>query len=346
MNDNQLKTVQNNSLVIKITSFFAVIGIITLFLLAVWAIVQGADLLFNKGESNTANVSSVTDTSNQSVIFTLTTRMFTVGKPTVVTWMYNGIAEEPKTYSFTYSCGTNATLSVIVDNTIKDIICNVPQIIEGTQVTVLPKYTDTPLTDIELRIEARGLKDTTLITVHNESIQTQPVATTTASTTKNTTQSTPTNTSVAKQKTTPVVQSTPTPVKRIVSAYSGPADLVVEIQDTGILKKTSRKDVFVETSPIPTNKTAAVTFTVTNKGGETSGSWVFKAELPIEGDKDYAYTSPVQAPLLSGMQLQYTLSFDELLEENTGTILIKIVPSYSGDNTSNNKDSVKIKIDD
>jgi hypothetical protein len=67
-------------------------------------------------------------------------------------------------------------------------------------------------------------------------------------------------------------------------------------------------------SPIPSNKTAGVTFTVTNKGGATSGTWIFKAELPIEGDRDYKYTSPVQAPLLSGMEVEYTLGFDDVLE--------------------------------
>jgi hypothetical protein len=133
---------------------------------------------------------------------------------------------------------------------------------------------------------------------------------------------------------------------KTVPLYHGPADLVIAIDETGVLMDVDDENTFFPVSPIPTDKVAAVTFTITNKGGETSESWIFKAELPIEGDKTYNYTSPIQAPILSGMQVEYTLSFDELLEAEKGTIRIRIIPSDSDDDSSNNTDSVTVKIDE
>jgi hypothetical protein len=123
-----------------------------------------------------------------------------------------------------------------------------------------------------------------------------------------------------------------------------PADLSLSIVETGLLVRVSGKNTLVPTSPVPSNKTAAVTFTVTNRGDKSSGAWMFRAHLPIEGDADYRYLSPVQAPLAGGMQVEYTLGFDEVLEAKTGTIKIELIPTDTTDKHSNNTDAIRLAI--
>jgi hypothetical protein len=127
-------------------------------------------------------------------------------------------------------------------------------------------------------------------------------------------------------------------------APTTPADLAVDIVATGVILRTDGKNTFYKASPIPTNKTAGVKFTVTNRGGQSSGGWAFTARLPVEGDSDYKYVSPLQSPLAPGMQVEFTLGFDELLEEKTGTIRIELMPTQKTDKTANNTDSAKITI--
>ena len=85
-------------------------------------------------------------------------------------------------------------------------------------------------------------------------------------------------------------------------------------------------------------------FTVTNRGTTKSGSWTFVANLPTEGDEDYRYTSPVQQPLDGGVTVEFTLGFDDVLQEKSGTIRVTVRPTDTRDNAGNNTDSVRINI--
>lgn len=350
--ENQLNT--SEKIASKIMRVLAVIGVIAVLVLAVWLIVQGIKLLPKADNNISATVSSMrgifskATSTEESLVFDLEMRTLPVGDSTTLTWVYTG-SKEPQTYTFAYSCGTETKLSVMDSTGWRDLTCNTPLTVEDTQITIVPTNILTRFSDVELRIEAGELRDTTIVTIFNAGIAAIEVASSTTAT--------PTSSPIViskpatKPATTVVTPTTPkpvvtTPVTRTVPLYNGPADLVIEIQETGILTQVSGKDAVRQVSPIPSNKTAAVTFTVTNKGGATSGSWIFKAELPIEGDSNYKYTSPVQAPLLSGMEVEYTLGFDEVLEARNGTIRLELVPSYSGDKSTNNKDSVTIKIDE
>ncbi len=326
MNEEIKKRTLPFTVLIKVFAFLGVIATLTLF---AWIFVQGISLLRNTGDSSASAGSTVTtDTSNDTIVFNNITRTLPITEVKQLSWIYNG-ATVPNEFMFTYSCVNNVTLSIESNGQWFDIPCGSPFIVQGTQTRIKATNTLARFSDIECSVEANGKKSSVVITVFNDTIG----ATHSTSTTEQQSQNNETTT------------VTPKPQTTIVPVNKGPADLRVSILETGILKTIKGKEEFFSISPIPTDETAAVTFTVTNKGGETSGSWRFEAELPIEGDPDYEYTSPIQDPLLSGMQMKYTLSFDELREAKSGTIKIRLIPASSSDISSNNTDSISIKID-
>jgi hypothetical protein len=136
--------------------------------------------------------------------------------------------------------------------------------------------------------------------------------------------------------------TTPTPVTRQTTIfYDGlPANLVLEILDTGIMDRGD----FKKTSPISYNKTAAVRFAVTNRGGAESGKWFFTARLPVQGNSSYKYVSSMQDGLPPLARMEYTLSFDDVLRSDEGVIRISLSPAEKSDRTDDNEDAVTIDI--
>jgi hypothetical protein len=361
MNDTQLNTndtqiEKSEAIASKILRTLAVIGLISILSLVTWAIVQGVRSVPNNNLS--AVIASLRgafqSAPSESLIFKLDTNTVASGESANIAWTYEG-AKQPELYSFSYTCGTDTMLSIMENTGWTTIACDTIFETKDTTIKILPTNNTARFADVELHVFSNELKDTTVITVVNTDVTALDIISKEATSTSETT-SEENTTKVTEQvkeapkavspvKTTPTYTPPKTVTKRTVPMYNGPADLVVSIEHTGVLAEVDDEDTFFPISPIPTDKVAAVQFTVTNKGGDTSQSWIFKAELPIEGDKTYSYTSPKQAPILSGMQVEYTLSFDELLEAERGTIRIKIVPNDSHDDSSNNQDSVSIKID-
>ena len=360
MNENQMK--KSEKVASTILRILAIVGLIAILVLATWVVVQGSRALPNIGQNLSAAASSVRSifrtAPSESLVFELENRTLAVSEPFKVSWTYTG-ENQPTSYTFTYECGSNVELNIEHEYGWDKLPCGTAQNIEKNQVSIVATNNQTRFEDITLTVDADTLRDTTVITIMNADIATLhvPGSTSTATTTTQATSTTSTETKTtttepkaATTKPTTVATVTPKPVIKptpiVVPLYSGPADLVVEIAQTGVLAEVRGEDTFFPVSPIPSNKVAAVTFTVTNRGGLDSGAWIFKAELPTEGDRDYSYTSPVQTSLSSGMQVEYTLGFDEIVESSKGTIKITILPTNNADKKTNNVDSVIIKIDE
>lgn len=365
MNDTQLK--KSEKIASTVLRVLAIVGLIAVLVLATWMVVQGSRLLPNAGDNVSAAISSVrsifSTAPSESLVFEIEERTIPVNESVKIAWAYTG-DEQPASYTFTYECGTDVALSVEGEYGWRDLACDTPQDIDGNEVMIIASSNQARFEDITLTIDSGELRDTTVVTVINSSISSIHVPNTTdesaTSTTATTTTTANTNTAVAATTPTEVKTPTPTPAPKpttvsqpvvkpqpiVVPLYTGPSDLVVEIVQTGVLVEIAGEDTFLPVSPIPSNKVGAVVFTVTNRGGVDSGSWAFKAELPTEGDRDYAYTSPIQSSLSSGMQVQYTLGFDEVLESSKGTIRIEIFPTNTADKKSNNIDAVIVQIND
>ena len=358
MNENQMK--KSEKVASTILRILAIVGLIAILVLATWVVVQGSRALPNIGQNLSAAASSVRSifrtAPSESLVFELENRTLAVSEPFKVSWTYTG-ENQPTSYTFTYECGSNVELNIEHEYGWDKLPCGTAQNIEKNQVSIVATNNQTRFEDITLTVDAGTLRDTTVVTIMNADIATLHVpgststATTTTTAEASSTTSTATKTATTEQpkattKPTTVTTVTPKPTPIVVPLYSGPADLVIEIAQTGVLAEVAGEETFFPVSPIPSNKVAAVTFTVTNRGGLDSGSWIFKAELPTEGDRNYSYTSPVQTSLSSGMQVEYTLGFDEIVESSKGTIKITILPTNNADKKTNNIDSVTIKIDD
>lgn len=358
---NEKQTQISEKIASKILRILAIIGLVAVLALATWALVQGAKILPNLGENLSATVTSIKEifqeAPKESLTFEFEDRTIPVGQIMQIFWTYDGNAE-PETYSFSYACGTDATFTVQRNAGWEELTCDTPLIIDTSDISLIPSNKITRFADVTFSVTGNDVTDTTVVTIVNMDIETSATNT---NDTNTITSSTFTNTESANtvgsvNNSVPVPSTSPVPTNTVPSSgtqtimenttpvYKGPSDLVLQIEETGIILPVDGEDVFFPVSPIQNDKVAGVRFTVINKGGETSEVWNFTAELPIEGNDNYVYESPNQIPLASGMQMEFTLGFDEILKDDKGTIRISIHPNDRNDKTSNNNDSVQISI--
>jgi hypothetical protein len=332
------------------------IGLVAVLALLAWSVVQGVRMLPHTGEGLTAVVASLQSYFHrapmESLLFDLNSRTLTAGQTTSLQWSYVG-TDTPSTYQFSYQCDTGVALSIKVPNGWHDQPCGTPITLTTNTVEVIPTSPTSRFADVELVIETSALRDTTLATVINTDLSTSTLshldeAVGSTSTPSSITHATET-TQVAPVSPTAPVPAAPTPrvpvpVVTQPVVTSGPSDLVVNIADTGVVVPVEGLDTFFPLSPLPRDKIAAVKFTVTNRGSSPSGIWAFRASLPIEGNATYAYVSPAQNSLAPGMEVEFTLSFDKIIDASSGVIRIEVVPTAANDATSNNIDATTVHI--
>jgi hypothetical protein len=364
MNEQQL--VKSERIASRIMRILAIIGLVSTLALIAWVLVQGFKLIPDTGTQVRGALSSVSalfSTSKQeSIAIQLTSTTLTSGEPMDTTFVYTG-SNTPENYNFSYSCVSGITLTVRTNAGDRNLACATTLSFNDPNVTLVFTSSLVRFADIELSVTSGARKGTTLVTVVNTAISSSSVgatnevrATTTSSTsspasvasiTKPTTATAPRTVPPTAPARTPADQPTDLPVGAVVpvaTVTTTPADLVLAITDTGILVQVSGQDTFFPVSPIPNDKTAAVVFTVTNTGSVPSSPWAFKAWLPMEGDTAYQYTSPLQQALAPGMEVTYTLGFDEVTNTKSGVITLELASADQNDKISNNTDTVDIKI--
>ncbi len=347
----------------------AIIGLIAALTLAAWLAVQLVRTIPNAGARLQGAVVAVQsmfrETPRESLAFAIDNRNVPANEEYRVTFEYTGEAA-PEEYLFSYSCADNVRLEVETGNGWENLACEVSVPLRERSFSIIPQSDSNRFVDVNLTIAAREgmLSDTTLVTIVNDRIadsRSTLLGTTTPRDTDQEGQNGATGgatngaasdadrggsdtgaTSGAATQA-PVARPTVvTPIRPTVTP--GPSDLAVNILETGIMAPVQGKNVLFPLPTIPADKTAGVSFTVTNKGGEPSGAWAFIAYLPIEGNPTYRYTSPAQDSLPAGAEVEFTLGFDEVLKRSTGTIKIELVPTKTTDPRANNIDQVAIKI--
>ena len=329
----------------KTTSFLikalAIIGLAAIIALIAWIVVQGVRSIprSNEGiEAAVTGVSSVFRSPGEApgiVAFTLDRYTYQHNVESKISWSYSGESTNPE-FLFSYACKPGVLLGVRMGAAWVNLACDTPLLLATPEITIRPTATAQRFNDVTLTVASENDSATTVIGIVNVDILTDESVSQTG------TQNTTTNT-VTTQTPPPTITVPVTPPKVITP--TGPADLSVSIEETGVLESVMGRDTFFPISPIPINREGAVRFVVSNVGGATSGSWVFTANLPIEGDANYLYVSPLQAGLVPGARVEFTLSFDEILDASKGTIRVSIDPSDAYDSIYNNTDSVVISID-
>ncbi len=311
---------------------FAIIGIIAVIALIAWLVVQGTRAVPETGSRISAAVTFVTSIfrseAEESLAFSLTQQTVPSGEAFVITFTHANAEEDPESsYLFSYACTDAATLSVEGEDGWTVLPCDTDVELSATSLEVIPETT-VRSTPISMSIRSGGLSDTAVLTVLNEEI--------------------PATTPVAPAPVTPGVTTPATPAPAPIVTQPtlpvAPADLAVRIEETGVLVPVEGVKTFFPISPLPADRDAAVRFTVTNRGGVDSGAWAFVAILPVEGDTSFRYVSPAQASLRAGMQVEFTLGFDNLVAADAGLIRITLVPTDPADNPANNEDSVVVQI--
>lgn len=332
----------------------AIAGLVALLAFVAWIVIQGMRLAPQAGGGLSAAVSAVSSifrsAPEESLVIELDTRTIAADRDTTIRWAYEG-EDAMNEYRFSYSCNRSVVLRTITDEGINDLACGEVLTVSGTSLTVSPKSEEYRFADIELSVSVGDLSDTTLVTVVNTRVSTDAVDDADANDAEaDTGDSTDATDSVDATNTTDTTNTTenthatdtPAPV---TPAYRAPADLVLNITDTGVYIPVAGEDTFFPIDPIPSDRRAGVVFTVTNRGAVTSGAWAFKATVPTDGDAAYEYTSPLQNGIRGGTQVEFTLGFDDLPEDTDGVVRIELVTTDAGDRSANNTDAVAVEFE-
>ena len=333
----------------------AIVGLISVLALSAWVLIRGISYFPAARDSMAATIARVTQvfqgSQDESLNFALMTRLFAVHEEAVISWEYEG---DPQTiFSFLYHCGTDASLSVMKDGEWLALECGTSVETSYKSVLVTPQAQNLP-TDVRITVETPTLIDSTIISIiaksddgsegQPETLAQEdgalPEVTVPKEEPTTVTAEEPKKTEHAPQTTTTVSQ----PTAVVAPTQPTPADLAIAITGTGVLVPIDGENVFFPISPIPSDRMAGVTFTVTNIGGSTSDIWKFKAQLPTENDASYVYESPLQIPLAPGMQIQFTLGFDQVRKGAEGVIYIELLPQDTSDNPLNNTARAPITI--
>lgn len=128
------------------------------------------------------------------------------------------------------------------------------------------------------------------------------------------------------------------------NTYNGQPDFMVQILQVGTLDAYNR---FIPTTSIPANGRVAVQFRVVNQGNNAgmTNNWFFRAEMTDNPNPNKIYNSEVQAGLVGGQVVTYTLGFDNLrFGTNSITIYVDSQNGIYENNENNNIGTVSFNV--
>jgi subtilase family serine protease len=124
---------------------------------------------------------------------------------------------------------------------------------------------------------------------------------------------------------------------------NGPADLLVQIVQVGVLNSNNQ---FVSTgsNTFRAGERVAVKFNVVNQGQTTTGSWNFRAELSDNSNR--VYENPqYEAGIPAGGKATYTIAFDNIrIGSNTISIFADSMNQVQEFNESNNVGAISFNV--
>lgn len=167
------------------------------------------------------------------------------------------------------------------------------------------------------------------VTVTNSAANGVVVTETKPATTTNNTSTNNNNTNTTTRPPTTTVVNTGT-----YPAYYGQADLAVRVLQVGALNTAT--NLIASKTTFTSYETVGIKFEIRNDGGNVSGPWYFTAVLPSTTNPNF--TSQPQRSLQPGESIQYTLGFNNLLNQSSNNITINADPinSVRESNESNN----------
>ncbi len=330
-----------------IMRMLAMTGLVSVLALVAWLVVQGVRYVPNAGEGVTALVSSITSifrsAPEESVRFDLPSRSFEAYEEATIAWNYTGPLQDPSA-QLRFGCDSTVTLRIYSEGSWKEPTCDEWTSVDTSSARIVPMSPTARYADVGISVRIGTVSDETVITIVNAT----PSSTTSTSTTSvATTTSTSSTTTTASKPSTGqgTISTLPRPTVPVVTQpvrVAKPADLAINIEETGVYLDVANKRTFFPVSPIPSDKRAGVVFTVTNTGETASALWSFTIHVPTADDPSYVYKSALQEPLQPGMQVEFTLGFDELPEKGKGTVRAELITLDKSDPSGNNTDAVSV----
>lgn len=125
---------------------------------------------------------------------------------------------------------------------------------------------------------------------------------------------------------------------------NGQPDFIVQVTQVGTLDAYNQ---FVPTTSVPVNGRVAVQLRVVNQGNNANitNPWFFRAEMTDYPNANKIYNSDVQAGLVGGQVVTYTLGFDNLrYGSNSITIYIDSQNGIYESNENNNIGTVSFNV--
>lgn len=358
-----------------LVKLLAIIGLFALLALAAWVSVQvirytpsvmssvsgiNVTSLFRSGTSD-SNVSPIE--TDSVFAFTLDATEVSTDSPFSLSW--DRAASAGNRYALSYSCVDGFGLRVreglgFINTTCEtpyefstaaDSLLVFPISNEKAEVTVtfaLTELTNNTTIETDLLVINKEI-DNSQVEVSDEA-DAADAAHEQAPDTQTPPASRPGTTTTTPRPTTPAPTAPTTvyvPNSEVRENPNGDPDLSVEITGTGVMVELGGENIFVALSEIKQDQRGAVRFVVKNVGDKTMGSgWRFVATLPIEGDENFVYRSERQAALAPADSIEFTLSFDTVLEDNQGRITIELDDHDDDARSSNDRDSVVVEIED
>ena len=342
---------KNETSVSMFVKTFAVVGFIAIVVLAAWMSIQIIRVTPSALSAAVVSVTSIfTGGGEETLELTLPTRVVTSGTSYEIAVIHDN-ADSDALHVFSYECVDGVSFT---DEDGEAIECSQAYRFEGASVTVTASSTKERYADVMITIagetkDGNAIEDSALLTIVAASETDEDSEETTSG--SNTSSGSSSNSGSSNTGGTSYQPGTPTTITRQVEAPrsdpNGVSDLSVRILATGVVNKKNGKEVFVAMSELPDNKRAAVKFVVENLGTKTSDELTFTATLPIEGDENYEYDSKDQAKLQPGDKIEFTLSFDEVVEdEDRATIEIDLDIDGKDSKTSNDHAEKTLRFED
>ena len=269
-----------------LSNILAIIGLIILVIIIVWGLVHVAEISgswFSSLFSSSAPAITVTAPKDA-----------TSGAPVTVSWDYTTSA--PGSYAFLYQCQSGFEFAVIntTTNTASGIPCGASFAItpSNSSIVILPLLSGTTSASVPF----------TILFIPTTGAQVQGSATMTVHPGTNAASSDAAGTITTTAKPASAARPVRTGAVAVQRAYA-PADLSVRVISQYVDQYGN----------------GTVTFTISNVGGSTSGSYYFTAQLPTSNVAPYI--SAIQAPLTPGSSIADTLHFTQA---QTGTFTVAI----------------------
>jgi len=312
---------------IIITFFAALILVAWLSTLAITHVPSAFSSLANL-------VESISGRNERSLTITNSTTAVRSGDQLTISWHEVSV---PGTFTFSYACVHDVVVSIIGENSTRDVRCDsIYSLGAATTTTLIVKSaasgeTTVPFTiaflrtnDIEAKISGSGQFT---ISPQTEEEVPSPVTPEVTSTPSPEPENPPVVATPVPEVPRPTTPVAPVVLVVPVSDPNGTTDLAVRFIAIGIQNNT----IFTPQTTLQPGRENALRFEVKNHGTKTSDQWSYRVELP-DGS---TYEAEEQKPLKPNERATLTITFD-LPREMTGSVRTSVVIETPSDQTSIN----------